>query len=1117
MKKQAIQKNKKTGGSGKGRSLSSRMLLFVLIFALLANAYMVKKLFFTSKAAYYKAESPSGEEDNAAWASLGIGKGSDEDSEEEKIIRAADVSRRWGLTDPVNSEEACRQAVRDLGPEIGLDVIRYDYPCVSLDQHHLMDTYTLQQCYRGIPVLGHVLTVAVEKDGRIRSIIGREAQLPDSLDSMIDSALSEKEAKALCLKELDRNVGRTVNEDAALKESKGLHILYNGEKDPCLVYRFTEDRKGQGASVLYQVDAVSGRIRSFGSVYDSAMTHVTLQGQKGEKKLAVDQIGPTRVLLRDTKRQIGIYALGRDGEAVAVNPAGKSDSVDPLKQSGVDALYNMQRAWQYFARVHGRKGLADGDGQIKVYLETGSGERDDQAFFVSNPDGGHYILIGDRKKYDMRTSAWLDLMGHEYSHGMINQAWKKEIGLAGPLENDVLAEGLADLFGELVEDSYDGKGKETYYDNSCDWISAGFSSDPRDAKKPNKGHISSYDDLASAKDPFDGTYLVTHPAWLLTQGVDGKEEGKWNNLRLSQLYYDALWSVNGLSDLADFRFALENSARALCASGRIDPAQEQALSAALDQVGIAKEAEDGRETQDRGAEEEAGGRDICLAYEGPGPAGKEAANACKKALLSYVGNLLEDQPGARIHILGLTSDGKWTQQNADYSRTSVNRAILDLGSGEEGRPADLGGLLSAASECLTSGAEGANKKEEEEGSQLIILWGEADRESSSDKAVSTAQSLKEKGTEIVCLDLADGVGKDQGGLDRIASEASFYAASDPDSPALLLSWILYRQAHPGKICRMTVRGFRTMKIYDKGKEVLAYGSDSPDTMALPWGLAWKEGEGSEKGETLVFECLAGTGLEAGLTGRDKSGDLILFYQDCHGNFSDKREFNQIGLGKKTVIYTRLDPGKASVLEIDENGDGLFDRSKEAGRNGKGKEAGHPVTGPVTFLALSMLALFLLVSFVPTLLRKILAKRKEKTGGPVCLHCGMKNRRGTRACRQCGKLLPAPVEGHESKFSRDREKAGFRPARIVIAGILLLLTLAHAVFCRQPGAEAYMDYAGGHPASGSYVCEQGLKEKDFQKKICTFLLGRFTGRLEKDDKVDPALAGNVKEAMNQLEK
>lgn len=1111
MKKQASQKKNKSGSSGKGRSLSSRFLIFTLIFALLANTYMIRKVFFTSKAACCKSESSAGQGENAGWVPSGTGKEAGSESEEGKIIRAANVSERWGLTDPVTGKEVCQQAVRDLGPEIGIDVVRYDYTCIRLDHHHLMDSYTLQQCYRGIPVLGHVLTVAVEKDGRIRSIIGREARLPDSIDALIDSAMSEKEAEAIWLKDLARTGDQALAEDEALRKSEGLRIVCNGKNDPGLVYCFRKKQKETKESVGYQIDAISGKIRSFDSIYDSAMTHVTLQGQSGEKKLAVDQIASSRILIRDQNRHIGIYAVGRDKEEIAVNPSRKSDAADPLKQAGVDALYNMQRAWQYFARVHGRKGLADGDGQLKIYLETDSGERDDQAFFVTNPDGGYYILIGDRKAYDRRTSAWLDLMGHEYSHGIIRQAWKKEFGMNYPLENDVLTEGLADLFGELVEDSYDGKGKDSYYDNSCDWVSAGFSSDPRDAKKALESKPSSYSDMASLKDPHDGSYLVTHPAWLLTQGVEGKEEGKWNNLRLSQLYYDALWSVNGLSDLADFRFALENSARALCESGRIEPAQMEAVAKALDQVAIPKEAEDSPLIQNQEEEKRSASPDICLTLEGTGP---DKGDAGKRALLSYAGSLIENQPKARIHVLDLNSDRRWNQQNGDYSLAAVNRAILGLEGVKKDSGSDLEGLLSSASDCLSSGE---NKKEKNQGSQLVILWKGKGHESVSDKAISMARSLKDRGTEILCLDLTEEGGADKSGLAEIASKASYYPASAPDAPTLILSWLLYRQAHPGSICRMTVKGPETMTVYEKGKEVFSYGPTSTDVEASPIGLVWKSGQGSEAGESLVLEYWRGSGLEVRLEGGEKLGDLTFLYQNSRGDFSEKKEFEDISLEEKTVLYTGLDQGKAGSLEIDEDGDGLFDRMEKAGRNKKAGTMGHPVTGPVAILALCMLALLLLVSLGPVLIKRILSRRKEKTGGPVCLHCGMKNRRGARACRQCGKLLPAPLEGHESKFSRDREKAGFKPARLIFAAILLLLTLAHVIFCRQPGVMTYLDFAEGRPAAGSYVCEQGLEGKDTQKKICRHLLSRFVGRLEKDDQADPALVENMKEALNQLEK
>ena len=1211
--------------------MSARLLALTILFALAANAYMTHALLFSDKAAYATAESParSGSGEIMLQDSLQRGEGTSETlgAGNSGRVMASSVSDRYDISYPVDSEEAAEQAVRDAGSDLGLDLTRYNYRCISHDHHHLMDTYVLNQTYKEVPLLGYVLTMTVEAEGKIRTIIGREARVPDSVDSMLSSVIGEEKAKKIWNRHLEREYGKAGRE--AKKTIRGLHILCQEGEEARLVYIFRADRKESMQSAIFHVDALSGDVESFGNMTEAAMAHLTVRGQTGEKDLALDLIRPDQALVRDTNRHIGVYAYGKEGEAISINPTRKADGLDPVKQSAVDALYNIQRAWQYFARTQGRKGFNGDDTLLKIYVGLPEGNLNDNGVLVRNPAGQQYILIGHQKKNPCQVSAWLDLMGHEYTHGMINEAWDREFGLTYPLENDVLSEGLADVFGELIEDSYDGTGKASYYDNSCDWISMKYTSAPRSAKEARNDQVTAYRDMESLEDAHDGAYLISHCAWLMTRGIDGTEEKKVNNLRLGQLFYNAFWSVNSMSTLEDFRFALENTAAFLCRTGRISSAQLDCVIDALDQTGIpgcadyclasesdltvldqdhapikeslvtisdlahpdkdlvSKEAFTGKihiKTQPGfyyltltdseenricsltlrvneaglsgnekdGENGEDGDYQKSVTISTPYMAGKTGGDIVvipglsgmvtdgeQKALLSYVDSLLGQIPSSRIHIIGAGgeespasgAEAGWQPQNDLFTRTAVDRAILSL-TNETGMDPDAGlglkapdleGALACAKEILSSGPEKGGPKD------LVLISNEKDPAEMGNltQEEELSQSLKKEGIDIICIDARaeerDGSDQKTDSFRDIASSASFYPASTDKNLNKVLRHLSLRQTHPGLMSRLEIAGRAGIGICQDGEEVLSWHPSGPESsssdsspvkegteknrdgekygMSLTsLGLVWRE---KDQKDRLIFELYpgSGSGYELSLQGVGKeSVDLLLSYQDKDGNYADSRRFEGIATTDKSLVFASLEPEKESFILIDRDGNGRIDRMEKAGRKGTGKVTSGRIAETVGKIFLLFLALSILALLLPALAGKLITAKRERKGGPVCIQCGMRNKRGARACRRCGKLLPAPQEGHESKFSRGQEKKINLLPRILVVLLLLILTFAHVRIGSGPAASAYTEFVSNHQTAGTYFY-QGLGQGNLNKTSCDFLLNRYIRRLDQDKKID----------------
>jgi len=118
--------------------------------------------------------------------------------------------------------------------------------------------------------------------------------------------------------------------------------------------------------------------------------------------------------------------------------------------AAIDAHYAVWRAANYFAEVHGWRGL-DGKGAgVRVYAHAAPLGITNNAFFAR----GVGILVGDGNGGSvMPFGAALDVMGHEYAHGIIANANAdpSKGPLGGTGESGAVNEAIADALGAAFE------------------------------------------------------------------------------------------------------------------------------------------------------------------------------------------------------------------------------------------------------------------------------------------------------------------------------------------------------------------------------------------------------------------------------------------------------------------------------------------------------------------------------------------------------------------------------------------------------------------------------------------------------------------------------------------
>ncbi|ANS52051.1 bacillolysin (plasmid) [Bacillus thuringiensis] len=158
--------------------------------------------------------------------------------------------------------------------------------------------------------------------------------------------------------------------------------------------------------------------------------------------------------LQDTSRGATIITMdghNRDDIRPIIWRNADNTFYDVKDAIAVDAHYNMGIVYDYFKEKYGRDSYDGKGGTIYSYVRMGD--------FADSTWGGDSAIFGNgNTDDDIKTrgfSSALDLVGHEFTHGIIeNTSRLKYQGESGALN-----EAIADLFGILIKHDYDKKSK----------------------------------------------------------------------------------------------------------------------------------------------------------------------------------------------------------------------------------------------------------------------------------------------------------------------------------------------------------------------------------------------------------------------------------------------------------------------------------------------------------------------------------------------------------------------------------------------------------------------------------------------------------------------------------
>lgn len=301
----------------------------------------------------------------------------------------------------------------------------------------------------------------------------------------------------------------------------------------------------------------------------------------------------TSYYLEDTTDLIGAYSYNNTTTTLYYVSDSSPTYTSTATQytSAIEAHYGLQATWSFFNTTYGRNGI-DGAGGPAYITSHGynfiSALTSYSTNYVNAYWDGSKLTFGDGDGVNAGPLTTLDVLGHEYSHGVT----ENESNLTYSGESGHLNESISDIFGAMVERSVLGETADTWLIGEDAWTpgTAGdalrYMNDPADdgySYDYYSSSIGSVDVHYGSGVPNLVFYLMseggTHPRGKSTVTVTGIGADQ-----AAQLWYTANASyMTSSTTFSGARTALLNAAASLYGTGT---AQYAAVQDAWAAVGV---------------------------------------------------------------------------------------------------------------------------------------------------------------------------------------------------------------------------------------------------------------------------------------------------------------------------------------------------------------------------------------------------------------------------------------------------------------------------------------------------------------------------------------------------
>lgn len=225
----------------------------------------------------------------------------------------------------------------------------------------------------------------------------------------------------------------------------------------------------------------------------------------------------------------------------------------------------VDKAYAYFAQRFGYRGPDGENGAFRVYLNASEYVEDKLPPEMALQNGDVLMFL----RQDLTGGELsVNVAAHEYAHSIFYHLAQFD-GTRDLTQNTVVAEGLCDVFGELVEAHFNGE---------ADWIH-----ESRNLKAPDSTQvvqIAGPVHLEQIADCYRYSTVVSHAFYQMYANGVGYDA-------LGEIAFRSVCMMTKGADLAQWRTLTEYSAKNMADTGRLSQAQLAVVVNALDGTGIA--------------------------------------------------------------------------------------------------------------------------------------------------------------------------------------------------------------------------------------------------------------------------------------------------------------------------------------------------------------------------------------------------------------------------------------------------------------------------------------------------------------------------------------------------
>lgn len=374
----------------------------------------------------------------------------------------------------------------------------------------------------------------------------------------------------------------------------------------------------------------------------------------------------------------------------------------------------------------------------------------------------------------------------------------------------------------------------------------------------------------------------------------------------------------------------------------------------------------GSTSEDTGSGTTSPVRDVALVLDVSGSMGGEPMDETKTASAQFIETVLQEN--ARV---GVVTYDSYVDRLSDFStsETALKQAVDSIRAGSS---TDIEAGLQEAYSMLSSSQ--TDKK-------ILVLMsdGEPNEGKVGDELVAYADSIKAQGIRIYTLGFFESLSSKseaQSLMERIATDGCHYEVANAEDLVFFFG-DMADQINGQKYIYVRIACPVDVTVAYNG-EWLSSAEEDLNQRTSFGTLTFEEneeaGEEGQDDRVKVLRLKEGVDYDLELVGTGRGlMDYTIGFMDEEGEYSDIRTFENVRITDNTAIDTVAGVSSASELNIDEDGDGKYDRKLRAEENGYGEEV---VVASWIYVAVAAVIVLLLVDIVIIVFLK---KRNRKKG------------------------------------------------------------------------------------------------------------------------------------------